>query len=72
MPQVLLLMEEGCSLEELRSPPELQHGHWMGTCGPTILNLDGGFQVPTHAASGTYTWPPSSMASSQDLANDRS
>jgi hypothetical protein len=38
--RVYLPMDEGHSLEELWSPPELQHGHWMGTCSPTILNLD--------------------------------
>ncbi len=51
--------------------PELWHGHWMGACCPTILHLDSGIRVPTHTDSRTFIWPPSPMALSQDLANNR-
>jgi hypothetical protein len=36
-----------------------------------FLHLDSGIRVPTHTDSRTFIWPPSPMALSQDLANNR-
>jgi hypothetical protein len=45
MPQVLLPMDEGHSLEELQSPPELQHGHGWALVAQPFSTLTVGSEL---------------------------